>query len=356
MRQRRMITLLLYVLFVVLILSAFILSAFLTKDKAGEQIVKEDFLVLKEDKEISAVYYDGEYMWVGGIDGITIYDAQTREELGYISDFKLVYSAEMVQTPDDIIWIGHEDGLTGIRKDDWSSRIHFGYPDIPKGRVNTVEWDGERLWLGTYNGGASLIQKDNDWKVEALFDKESGLCSDSVNVICNTEEELWLASYLDTKSGGISILKDGSFQYLTVEDGLPHSYITSMQYLGDNKMLAGTGYMDTGGMALIEQTDNRYQVTETFYMADGVPGEKVRQLYLDTNNYLWITTEYDGIIVVNYGRDGLTRPLKGVCYREENGLSDNEIKCITETPRDYWLGGKYGLTVISRTFMEKKLE
>ena len=31
---------------------------------------------------------------------------------------------------------------------------------------------------------------------------------------------------------------------------------------------------------------------------------------------------------------------------EESGLSDNEIKCITKAEGYYWLGGKYGLTVV----------
>ena len=281
--------------------------------------------------------------------------AKTKEEIGHINDLKLVYSAEMVQTPDNIIWVGHEDGLTGIKKYNWDIKIDFIYPEIPKGRVNTVEWDGEYLWIGTYNGSARLVQDENGWKVEELYDKNRGLCSDSVNVVCSTEDELWFASYLDVKNGGISIMNKNGFQYLNVEDGLPHSYITSMQYLENDKMLVGTGYMDSGGLALIENVNNDYRIADVFYKEDGLPGEKVRQLYLDKEGYLWITTEYDGIIVINYGRDGLKKPLRGICYREENGLSDNEIKCIEETPWDYWLGGKYGLTIISKKIIDDKL-
>lgn len=356
MRRNRIFTFVLYISFALLIVIAFILSLFITENKEKTSPQKEDFVVLKEGKEISAIYYDGTNVWIGGNDGVTVCNADTMEEVRYLEEFKLIYSAEITQTPDGTVWIGHEDGLTGIQDIAGEKRVDFHYPDIPKGRINTVEWDGERLWVGTYNGGAGLICEDTGWRVDRIYNRSNGLCSDSVNVICNAGESLWFASYLDTKNGGISILEKDEFQYLTSEDGIPHPYVTSLQYLGDNKMLVGTGYMDTGGLALVQKAENGYKVTETYSVEDGLPGEKVRQLFLDSEGFLWITTEYDGIVILNYERDGLKKDLNGIYLTEGNGLSDNEIKCIAETPQGYWLGGKYGLTLINRSFVREKLQ
>ena len=355
MKQKKILTCCIYVLFLLLIVAAFVVSDVIISKETIENVEKEDFLILKDEKEISSLLYDGIYVWVGGIDGVTIYNVETKEEVKKIEGLMLLYSAEMTKTPDGMIWIGHEDGLTGIMHNSLENRIDFKYPDIPKGRVNTVEWDGEKLWIGTYNGAASLIPDENSWKVESIYNKNSGLCSDSVNVICKTEDSIWFASYLDAKSGGISIVDNGEIKHITIEDGIPHPYITSMQYLGQEKMLVGTGYMDTGGLALVEKIEDIYTVTDTFFMKDGIPGEKVRQVFLDSEGLLWITTEYDGILITDYKNNHLNKPLSGLYYTEKNGLSDNEIKCIVETPQEYWLGGKYGLTVIPKSIINKKL-
>lgn len=231
-------------------------------------------------------------------------------------------------------------------------RLEFSYPDIPKGRVNTVEWDGERLWVGTYHGAASLIRSPSGWKVESIYNSSNGLCSDSVNVIKSTGHSLWFASYLDHKNGGISIWDNDGTHFITVADGLPHAYVTSLQYLGDEKMLVGTGYMDDGGLALVQKINGEYKITATFFSENGVPGEKVRQLFLDEDGYLWITTEYDGVLILNYADDGLQSELQGMYLKEENGLSDNEIKCLIKVKDSYWLGGKYGLTIVPQNIVE----
>ena len=360
MRKERFIRLNAYLAFAFMVLAAFFVSFRITKKDSSSAVKKENFLVLREGKEVSALYFDGINVWVGGNDGVIVYDEKTLEEVRRIADLKLVYSTGMEQTPDGMMWIGHEDGVTGFAIVDGKekNRIDFSYPDIPKGRVNTIEWDGKKLWIGTYDGAACLVQSKDTvgWKVEAFYGKSNGLCSDSVNVIRKTQDSLWFASYLDTESGGISIMDGNKMQCLTVEDGLPHPYITSLENLGDGRMLVGTGYMDTGGLALIQRGENGYQVMETYGKEQGVPGEKVRQLFLDSRGYLWITTEYDGILVINYKKDELKIPFDGIYYTEENGLSDNEIKCIVETDENYWLGGKYGLTLIPKQRMAEQLQ
>ena len=310
------------------------------------------FTILRSGEEISALYYDGENVWVGCNDGVYVYNADTREEIKYYGGLNLIYSAGITKSSDGTVWIGQEDGLTGIQENGDGDRLEFSYPDIPKGRVNTVEWDGERLWIGTYHGAASLIRSPSGWKVESIYNSSNGLCSDSVNVIKSTGHSLWFASYLDHKNGGISIWDNDGTHFITVADGLPHAYVTSLQYLGDEKMLVGTGYMDDGGLALVQKINKEYKITATFFSENGVPGEKVRQLFLDEDGYLWITTEYDGVLILNYAEDGLQSELQGLYLKEENGLSDNEIKCLIKVKDSYWLGGKYGLTIVPQNIVE----
>ena len=57
-----------------------------------------------------------------------------------------------------------------------------------------------------------------------------------------------------------------------------------------------------------------------------------------------------------YGRDGLKKLLSGLIFTMEHGLSDNEIKCMEETEEYYWLGGKYGLTLIRKSYIREQME
>ena len=116
---------------------------------------REDFTILKSGEEISALYYDGENVWVGCNDGVYVYNADTREEIKYYGGLNLIYSAGITKSSDGTVWIGHEDGLTGLQENGDGDRLEFSYPDIPKGRVNTVEWEGKRLRVGTYHSAAS---------------------------------------------------------------------------------------------------------------------------------------------------------------------------------------------------------
>lgn len=328
-----------------------VLLYMVTENNNGDIIKKENpnFKILYENKEISALCVKDEKIWVGMNDGVSILDADSLEEYYYIDGIRLVYSAGMAMSKDGIMWIGHEDGVTGI--DENGSRIDFGWPNIPKGRVNTVEYDGEKVWIGTYNGAALLSIIDGKWRVENILDREDGLASDSVNVIRTKENEIWIGSYLDVEHGGISILENDSVHQLKKEDGLLHPYVTSIQVLDSQNVLVGCGYMDSGGLVLIQQDKTNFYVARTWKKENGLPGDKVRYLYKDQQGYVWITTEYDGVLVMNQGPSIAEEYLSGLYYTENEGLSDNEIKCIVESENHYWLGGKYGLTIIPKEFI-----
>lgn len=204
---------------------------------------------------------------------------------------------------------------------------------------------GECLWVGTMEGASLLEAKDGTWTVTEKYTKENGLLSNTVNVLAAQQGEIWFGSYLDNRPGGISILTEHGWQYLTVEQGLAHPYINAILPTEDG-IWAASGQLTAGGLNRIQGQEGKYQVTDVFGMADGIPGEKVRWLYLDSNGYLWITTENDGLILTE-GTD-LTHPIEGVTLTWEQGLSDNEIKCIVEMGDYYFLAGRYGLTRIEK--------
>ena len=77
MRRRRFLTYSLYFLFVLFILLAFIISRKIVENRDENVPWREDFTILKSGEEISALYYDGENVWVGCNDGVYVYNADT---------------------------------------------------------------------------------------------------------------------------------------------------------------------------------------------------------------------------------------------------------------------------------------
>ncbi len=312
-----------------------------------------EFLILEKDTEISALYTDGNWVYVGTDRGIHIYDARSKELMKTIENIRMIYTAGIIGDGAGGIWVGHEEGL--LHLDASLGQESFAYPQIPKGRVNTVAEKDGCIYCGTYNGAAKLEKKAGKWEVTELFTQESGLLCDSVNVILPVKSGILFCSYLDT-NGGITFLEDsGEISCLNVDSGIVHPYITSAVEDVDGTVWVGSGYMRDGGLFYLTKTEAGYRVGDAFSSADGIPGEKVRYLFMDDNTF-WITTEYDGVMIrrKDEGEKWTDWDASDVFYlTQESGLSDNEIKCIVGTDDDYWLGGKYGLTIVPKEMMEQ---
>ena len=322
------------------------------EQKIQETQKYEGFQVLLEGTEISALLDDGTVLWVGTKEGIYLLDRETGRQIKRIgADLEMIYASGLVRTDDQTVWAGHNRGLTGFLPD--GSRVEFQTPEIPGGRVNTLWAEGDRLWGGTMQGAFVLQKKMGRWYAEEILTEDSGLACNPVNAICKTGNTLWYGAYLNHTPGGISILTEGQgWQYLSTEEGLAHPYINAFWPLSDDQMLVATGQLSAGGLCVLEKRNDTWSVSDTFYKEDGIPGEKIRWLYRDQAGYLWITTESDGLLLCPDVQAVFRHPLTGIVLTEQNGLSDNEVKCITETESAYWLGGKYGLTRISKQSAE----
>ena len=322
----------------IILLIVFVSKYIVDTNNKNNDIKKYNVTVLENKNEISSILIKDDKAYLGTNKGLHIYNVNTLKLINVIDDINMIYASSIISDNDDGIWIGHETGLTYISN---SVRHDFLAPIIPSGRVNVVRFINDKIYCGTYNGAAVLEKnKDNKWIVSKILNKNSGLLSDSVNVILPFDNGIMFGSYLDVNGGITFEYSDGSKQYYTVDTGLPHSYITSAIIYDTNTILVGSGYMYEGGLIeFIKDNNNRYIIKKVYTKSDDLPGEKVRFLFKDDNT-LWITTENDGILVrdlnasINY------------YLNIENNLSDNEIVSLTKNNKYYWLGSKFGLNLI----------
>ena len=332
--------------FFTLLTAAGVIYQILSREPQAEQY--DNLEILFPGIEISELFDDGQRLWTGTADGIYLLDRDSGSTIKKLdAPIHMIYSAMITKTEDGLVWAGHEDGLSAFDAD-LNEIYRFEAPDIPGGRVNALLADSDGLWAGSQEGAFRLANTGGEWKVEEILTTDSGLVEDVVQVISKVGDELWFGSYLAVGKGGISIRTNHGWKYLSTEEGIPHRYINAILPLKDGRVLIGSGQMIYGGLSVAEKISDGWSITANFDQKDGIPGMKVRWLFLDSLGKLWITTEAEGILILDDPDMLKSTPITGLILKKENGLADDEVKCIEECDNCFWLGGKYGLTRLGK--------
>lgn len=319
------------------------------KENYAKELLKYDEVdIFLEDFEISALLIDGDSLYVGGSTGVFLFDSITMKVKKTISkDLELVYSSAMYKD-NNRLWIAHDQGIAYYED---GILINLTYPDIPKGRCNTITSYNGAILAG-FETGSIIINKEN---IE-FRGIEEGLAEDYVNIVAKDEfDNLWYGAYLRDKRGGLSILVDKDFKLISLDEGLVHKYVTSILPISDYGTLVGCGHLDAGGMSVFKYNDTIPYVFKNYTIKDGLPGPKIRSLYQDKSGFLWITSEMDGLLVTDIDKVFKGESLTGLYIDREQGLSSKEIKMIVENEKYLFLGGKTGLTRIEKALFYRRL-
>lgn len=303
--------------------------------KIAENKLPDGFSHYLKGYDICALAIDSENIWAGGANGL--FQIKTATNISKkIGSFDFVRA---LLSDKDGIWVGHENGLTFIGKNTKTLTIKDGLPD---NRVNCIMTDGSKLWAGTW-GGAAVFENDTVKK----YTSSNGLLVDMVNVITKDDAGgIWFGSYVAPR-GGISVLKDGKWRYFTTSDDLLHANINAIALLHDKRMFTGGGLYTKGGGTFFSMVEGRWKKTDVITKESGLAGEKIRSLFQDSQNRLWIGSEYDGLAIM---KDGQVLAK----LTEKEGLSCNEVKFIKEDINgNVWIGTRDGVTKISKGGLNK---
>lgn len=331
-----------------------------TAQKEEEKQMKENVIpgvqVFLSDHEISAIIVEEDIVYVGGRDGIFVVDIETGDILEVLTrELSLIYTASMIKSSSGDIWIGHDSGLSLYSNESWT---HFEKPEIPEGRCNKIIEENSLIYAGFQEGSAILeLDLNNKYRVIKTLTKENGLAENNVNSIYKDNyNNFWYGAYLSNQIGGLSIDKESGWQYVSVDEGLPHKYVTDIKafdYDGVDYILVGSGHLTSGGIALFTTSDDELNLIKTYLRDDGIPGDKIRSLYVSEEEDIWITTESDGLVITNASILLGEESIKGIYLDKKSGLSDNEIKIVGENNKYYILGGRFGITRILKSSIEQ---
>ncbi len=313
-------------LFLVLIIFCLMVSC------AEEEITDTIFTNLLEGKEVSELIHYKESIYASGMEGVYKINPDTLEV--EILDLGSIYLAKDMVVDDGLLYVGHDSGIIVFDGDSYTSILDQTF-DVPDYRVNTMLVDSEgTLWAGTYDG--VLKRVDGQWKSMTTDD---GLAFRIVFLIMEDGHGGLIFGHYGSGKDGISYLQNGKWSYFTIEDGLPHNYITAGIKNGDLIYLS-TGFYDEGGLAVFKTSPNGIELDSVIERKWGEYGYKTRSINLE-DDYLWIGTEYNGICI-----------MKGEEFVKVDmlyGLVNNEVKSILFDNNDrVWLATRKGVSVASK--------
>jgi len=195
----------------------------------------------------------------------------------------------------DFIWIGTEDGLTRLRKENGSFKTYTLFDGLPANEVTAVHVAGESLWVGTSSG--LCVSARASWAPSGFDELRTW-----VNDILVLEDTLWVAT-----EDGVFVRDIRAGKWSEFEDPEGLLAISTVALLAD----AGKMWFATWRGVLC--FDGRSGKWERFTSPVYLPHELVRAIGADEEN-VWVGTA-----------SGVARFIKDTGDWERYGLSDGLI-------------------------------
>lgn len=261
---------------------------------------------------------------------ITIYNHDEKDDKSIPED----YTRNMLQDKRGDIWIGTDKGLAKyIDKGDnfitYTNKQHDANSLINNTVYTVIEDKSGLIWVGTY-AGISIFDPSN--KISHYKNDPFNRNSLSDNVIHGIYEDEEGLIWVGTKDNGVNIINRETNEVKHINRG------NSKFDLNSNSVKVITGKDDTiwiGSKEGLNKVNKKDMTVKSYTAKDGLVGDNIKSLLLDSKGYLWIGTP-DGLNILNTKDDSIidvTRVLK------DNGIDDIYIEEIYEDRYGiYWIG------------------
>lgn len=236
------------------------------------------------------------------------------------------------------MWFGTRNGLNRFNGNTFE--IYWNRADdlesISSNSITCITEDAQnKIWVGTENGLNCLNPSGHGFK-RYYFPDETGSSNNRITSLCSDQRgRLWV--------GTIS----GMFIYQEKGDSLQRVNIRGIESNSISTILEKDSYLylatSTNGLLLYDpekkQVVRSYRMNSTDFP---IPSDYIKDIHIDKKGNLWLGTYKDGVCVIKIKSGEVVR------YTTSNGLSDNSIRCVKESPAgEMWIGTFNGLNIVN---------
>ncbi|MDA3816979.1 MAG: response regulator [Prolixibacteraceae bacterium] len=236
------------------------------------------------------------------------------------------------------LWLGSDgEGLVCVDKSTKKSiRYSAKNRDIPSDLIICTFLDSKnRIWFGTYGGGAFYHDKNNFVNLNIENQQIAGLLKDIRSIEEDAAGNIWLGTI---DKGLFCYDTNGNIEHYNIDNtALPTNSITDLHCNFDQSLYIATSsglcVMNTQTLMLSVLKSNN-KGTQQF------PNKLINCIYRDSRNRLWIG-EQRGLHVFDSVLDSIFH------LTTENGISHNYIRGIAEDQNNnIWITTNFGITNI----------
>ena len=247
---------------------------------------------------VTCIYQDKlGYMWFGTRNGLNKFNGNSFEIFWNHADDEQSISSNtiacIIEDAEGNLWIGTENGLNKLDKKRKGFKRYYlaNEADSVNNKILSLHIDADGvLWVGTLSG-LFIYEPESD-SLKSVYIRE--LADNSVSAILEKDNHLYLASS-----------KNGLLIYDRQKKRIVRSYQTNSKTLP-------------------------------------VISNYIKDIYIDKKDNIWLGTYKDGVCVIKHDLSEVVQ------YNTSNGLSNNSIRCIKESPSgEMWVGTFDGLNIIN---------
>lgn len=247
---------------------------------------------------VTCIYQDKlGYMWFGTRNGLNKFNGNSFEIFWNHADDEQSISSNtiacIIEDAEGNLWVGTESGLNKLDKKRKGFKRYYlaNEADSVNNKILSLHIDADGvLWVGTLSG-LFIYEPESD-SLKSVYIRE--LTDNSVSAILEKDNHLYLASS-----------KNGLLIYDRQKKRIVRSYQTNSKTLP-------------------------------------VISNYIKDIYIDKKDNIWLGTYKDGVCVIKHDLSEVVQ------YNTSNGLSNNSIRCIKESPSgEMWVGTFDGLNIIN---------